>query len=51
LVGKPEERRPLGRTSGIVGGLKTVLEETVSVGVEWINLVQDGDQLQALNTV
>jgi hypothetical protein len=53
LIGKPEERRPLGRPRGILEeDLKTDLEEMESADVDWIHLAQDRDQLQALvNTV
>jgi hypothetical protein len=53
LVGKPEGKRPLGRPRHRwVDNIKIDLRETVYCGMDWIDLSQDRDQLQALvNTV
>jgi hypothetical protein len=53
LVGKPEGRRPLGRTRRRwVNNIKMVLVEMGWYGMDWIDLAQDRDQWKALlNTV
>jgi hypothetical protein len=53
LVGKPEEKRPLGRPKRRwVDTIKMDLRETGWDGVDWTELAQDRDQLWALvNTV
>jgi hypothetical protein len=53
LVGKLEERRPLGRPRcRWVENIKMDLRETGWDGIDWITLAQDRDQWRALvNTV
>jgi hypothetical protein len=53
LVGKPEEKRALGRQRhGWMDKLKMNLRETEWGGMDWIDLAQDRDQWRALvNTV
>jgi hypothetical protein len=53
LVGKPEGRRPLGRTRRRwVDNIKIDLRETGWDGVDWVDLAHDRDQWRALvNTV
>jgi hypothetical protein len=53
LVGKPEERRPLGRPRcRWVDNIKMDLREIGWDGVDWVVLAQDRDQWRALvNTV
>jgi hypothetical protein len=53
LVGKPEEKRPLGRTSRRwEDGIRMDLRETGLGSVEWIQLAQDTDRWRAVvNTV
>jgi hypothetical protein len=49
LVGKPEEKRPLGRPRYRFGdNIKIELGETGWSGVDWIGLAQDRDQWRAL---
>jgi hypothetical protein len=49
LVGKPEGKRPLGRTSGRwVDNIKKNLREIGWDGVDWIDNAQDRDQWRAL---
>jgi hypothetical protein len=49
LVGKPEGRRPLGRTNcRWVDNIKMNLRETGWDGMDWIDLAQDKDQWRAL---
>jgi hypothetical protein len=49
LVGKPEEKRPLGRPRrGWVDNIKMDLREIGWDGGDWIDLVQDRDQWRAL---
>jgi hypothetical protein len=49
LVGKPEGKRPLGRTRHrLLGNIKMDLRETGWVGIDWIGLAQDRDQWRAL---
>jgi hypothetical protein len=52
-VGKPEEKRPLGRPRrGWVDNIKMDLREIEWGGVDWIDRAQDRDQWRALvNTV
>jgi hypothetical protein len=52
-VGKPEGKRPLGRPRHRwVDNIKNDLREIERDGMDWINLIQDGDQWKALvNTV
>ena len=48
LVGKPEERRPLGRTGhGWEDNIKTELRE-MEWGMEWIRLSHDRDRWRAV---
>jgi hypothetical protein len=53
LVGRPEGRRPLGRTRRRWGdNIKTYLREIGFGDVDWIHLAQDRDRWRALvNTV
>jgi hypothetical protein len=53
LVGKPEGRRPLGRTRRRwVDNIKIGLREIGWGGMDWMDLAQDRDQWRALvNTV
>jgi hypothetical protein len=53
LVGKPEGKRPLGRTRHRwEGNIKMDFREIIWDGVNWIDMVQDRDQWRALvNTV
>jgi hypothetical protein len=53
LVGKPEEKRPLGRPRRRwVDNIKIDLRETGWDGMDWINLAEDRNQWRALvNTV
>jgi hypothetical protein len=52
-VGKPEGKRPLGRTiCRWVDNIKMDLREIGLNGVDWIDVVQDRDQWRAfVNTV
>jgi hypothetical protein len=52
-VGKPEEKRPLGRPRRRwVDNIKIDLRELGWDGMEWIDLAQVGDQWRALvNTI
>jgi hypothetical protein len=48
LVGKPEGKRPLGRTRHRwVDNIKMDLREIGWGGIDWIDLVQDRDQWRA----
>jgi hypothetical protein len=48
-VGKPEGKRPLGRTRHRwVDNIKMDLGETGWDGMDWIDLAQDRDQWRAL---
>jgi hypothetical protein len=53
LVGKPDEKRPIGRPRRrCVDNIKMDLREIGWDGMDWIDLVQDRDQWRALlNTV
>jgi hypothetical protein len=53
LVGKPEQKRPLGRPRRRwVDNIKMNLREIGWDGINWIDLAQDGDHWSALvNTV
>jgi hypothetical protein len=53
LVGKPEGKRPLGRTRrSLVYNIKIDAREIGWDGMDWIDLAQDRDQCRALvNTV
>jgi hypothetical protein len=53
LLGKPEGKRPLGRTRRRwVDNIKTVFSEIGWNDIDWLNLAQDRDQWRALvNTV
>jgi hypothetical protein len=49
LVGKPEEKRPLGRSRRRgVDGIKMNFREIEWADIFWIDLVQDRDQWRAL---
>jgi hypothetical protein len=49
LVGKPEGKRPLGRSwRRWEDNIKTDLNEMIWEGVDWIHLAQDRDQWRAL---
>jgi hypothetical protein len=52
-MGKPEGKNPLGRPRRRwVNNIKTGLREVGWVGIDWIDLAQDRDQLRVLvNTV
>jgi hypothetical protein len=51
LVGKPEGKRPLGRTRLIwIDKIKIVLLEIRLAGVDWISLIQDRYRRRALVT-
>jgi hypothetical protein len=51
LVGKPEARRPLGRSGSLWEGNMDV-RDIGWVGMDWIDLAQDRDQWRTLvNTV
>jgi hypothetical protein len=53
LVGKPEEKRPLGRPRRrYENNIRTDLRERGWSGIDWIDLAQDRDQWTVLvNTV
>jgi hypothetical protein len=52
VVGKPEEKRPLGRQIRRLVDVKMYLREMGWDGMDWIGLTQDRDQWRALvNTV
>jgi hypothetical protein len=53
LVGKPEGKRPLGRPRRKwLDNIKMVLREIGWGGMDWINLLESGDQRRArVNTV
>jgi hypothetical protein len=53
VVGKPEEKRPLGRPRRRwVGNIKMNLRDIEWGDMDWIHVGQDGDQWRALvNTV
>jgi hypothetical protein len=49
LVGKPEEKRPLGRPRcRWEDNIKVDLQDVVCEGMDWIGVVQDRDRLQAI---
>lgn len=48
-MGKPEERRPLGRSRcGCEGTIKIDLIEIVRDGMDWIGAAQERDKWQAV---
>jgi hypothetical protein len=48
-VGKPEERRPLGRSRhGCEGSIKMDLTVIVKDGMNWIGTAQERDKWQAV---
>jgi hypothetical protein len=50
LVGKPEEKRPLGRSRPMwVDNIKMDLREIGWDGMDWIVLAQDRDQNAVMN--
>ena len=52
LVGKPEERRPLGRPRrSWVDSIRMDLQEVGGVYMDWIGLAQDRDRWQTLVSV
>jgi hypothetical protein len=53
MMGKPEEKRPLGRPRcRWVDNIKMDLREVEWDEVDWMDMAQDGDQCRALvNTV
>jgi len=52
LVGKPEGRRPLGRTRRRwVNNIRTDLQEEECVYLDWIGMFQDGDRWRTLVSV
>jgi hypothetical protein len=52
FVGKPEEKRPLGRTRHRwVDNIKMDLTEIEWDGVDWIDMAQDRDQWGALENM
>jgi hypothetical protein len=51
LVGKPKGKRALGRPRRRWDGIRIDLREIGWAGVDWIHLVQDRDQWQALVNV
>jgi hypothetical protein len=49
LMGKPERKRPLGRSIGrLVDTIKMDLRETELGGMDWLDLAQIRDQWRAL---
>jgi hypothetical protein len=49
LMGKPEGKRPLGRSRGRwVDNIKVDLKEIGWDGVDWIDMAQDRDQCKAI---
>jgi hypothetical protein len=49
LVGKPERKRPVGRpVCRWVDNIKIDLGEIGRVGMDWIDLAQDGDHWRLL---
>jgi hypothetical protein len=52
-VGKPEGKRPLGRSRRRwVNNIKMDLRKIISGGMDWIDVAQDRDQWRALvNTI
>jgi len=48
LVGKPEEKRPLGRTGRRwYNNMRMDLQELRGKGIEWIDVAQDRDRWRA----
>jgi hypothetical protein len=49
LVGRPEEKRPLGRSrQRFEDNIKMDLQKEICGGVDWIELAQDIDRWRAL---
>jgi hypothetical protein len=50
LVGKPEEKRPLGKPRRkFEGNIRMYLKEMGLEGVDWIHLAQNRDQWRVVN--
>jgi hypothetical protein len=48
LVGKPEEKRPLGRPRHRWEGIRMDLQEVKYEGMDWIGLANDKDKRRAI---
>jgi hypothetical protein len=51
FVGKPEDKKPLGRPRRRWDDIKIYLQEVGCGGVDWIELAQDRDRWRALVNV
>jgi len=52
MVGKPEEKRPLGRLRlGWEDGIKNDFEDVGCLGMDWIDLAQDRNRWRAIVNV